>query len=69
MADIGRLLQDRAVFKNSNDFEILGIDFLIDDQEKAWVLEINQHPGWHSSHPDTRAFCLNALESLFGSAN
>lgn len=63
--DVLDLLRQREVFRGTRDFEMLGIDFLVGADEKIWLLEINQHPGWHSSCRDTGGFYLAALESLF----
>ncbi|WP_435892639.1 YheC/YheD family protein [Oceaniferula spumae] len=65
VADIQRLLLERDVFHGTNDFEMLGFDFLINDEEKVLLLEINQHPGWHSYNVDTGHFYLDAIDSLF----
>lgn len=36
-------LTNNKIFKG-NPFQILGIDVLVDEKGKAWVLEINDHP-------------------------
>jgi len=65
LEDIQHLLHKQGHFRSSDDFEILGIDFLVDHEEKFWVLEINQHPGWYSSYANIGHFYLDALDSLF----
>ena len=35
-----------SIAKNSKDvgFELLGLDFMIDDKLKVWLIEVNQNP-------------------------
>ena len=45
-----------SIAKNSKDlgFELLGLDFMIDDKLKVWLIEVNQNP------------CLSTLSSKQG---
>ena len=63
--DVWRLLREQDVFQGSNDFELLGIDFLVDESKKVWLLEINDYPGWHSFRSSMGRFYLASLGSLF----
>jgi D-alanine-D-alanine ligase-like ATP-grasp enzyme len=65
VADTVTALAERGLFRNSQDFEILGYDFLIERNGRVYILEANQYPGIHLRGKRNHRFYGNAIHQLF----
>ena len=52
----------RLGLRKSNSFELFGYDFMVDENLKPWLLEVNSSPSMESSTPVTTELVRNVLE-------
>lgn len=58
------LLQQRTLDNRKNSFELFGADFILTEDFKPWLLEINANPALHASTPITAKMCPQVLEDV-----
>jgi len=49
---LGKIIRPRGYTEAKHSYEILGLDILIDNNNKAWLLEVNATPGMHPVNDD-----------------
>lgn len=64
--DTAAILRAKDVFGDTDDFELLGYDLILDRHGRPHLLEVNRSPGFHDSSEIHARFYLGALQSLFG---
>ena len=52
-------------WRRENCFEIFGLDFMIDDSYKVWLIEVNTNPCLELSCPLLSRIIPNMLENAF----
>ncbi|CAH0556926.1 unnamed protein product [Brassicogethes aeneus] len=57
------MLQDK-LDKRPKSFELYGADFMITEDFKAWLIEINSNPALFDSTPVTKTLCPQVLEDV-----
>lgn len=60
-----RALDRTGSFGGTQDFEILGFDFVMDRSGRVYLLEANQYPGMYFGRPTARRFYGGAIEHMF----
>lgn len=58
------LLHKRTLDRRKNSFELFGADFILTEDFKPWLLEINSNPALHASTPITARMCPQVLEDI-----
>lgn len=63
------LLHNRNLDRRKNSFEVFGADFMLTEDFKPWLLEINSNPALHASTPITAKMCPQMLEDVIKGKN
>lgn len=58
------LLHQEKFDQHYNCFELYGADFILTEDFKPWLLEINSNPALHASTPITARMCPAVLEDV-----
>lgn len=48
-----------------NIFELFGFDFLMDEDYRLWLIEVNTNPFLGTPNPDMQVLVPNMIEDLF----
>ena len=51
--------------KKDNGFELLGYDFMIDEDLKVWLIEVNMNPCLSTLSPKQRVLIDNLVNDIF----
>ena len=63
--DTVEMLRRRRCFEDTQDFEMVGYDFILDQDGYPWALEANRFPGLHFGTPVADRFYLGVIEDLY----
>ncbi|XP_074031075.1 tubulin glycylase 3A isoform X2 [Leptinotarsa decemlineata] len=58
------LMHQESFDQRRNTFELFGADFIVTEDFKPWLLEINSNPALHASTPITARMCPLVLEDV-----
>ncbi|KAG5877281.1 hypothetical protein JTB14_021416 [Gonioctena quinquepunctata] len=58
------LMHQECVDQRKNSFELYGADFIVTEDFKPWLLEINSNPALFASTPITAKMCPQVLEDV-----
>lgn len=58
------LLNQEYIAVRKNSFELYGADFMITEDFKPWLIEINSKPALYPSTPITARMCPSVLEDV-----
>jgi Tubulin-tyrosine ligase family len=51
--------------RRENTFEVFGLDFMIDDQFKVWLIEVNTNPCLETTSPILNRIIPQMVDNVF----